>query len=63
MSENIERINNNSKQKFVIEPGGKIIIEWVNPDFSDVIVDAVYSEEEKQQFLKHAGPNPKIWCG
>ncbi len=58
-----EEIQKNSKQKFTIKPGGKIIVEWVNPDFTDVIVDAVYSEKEREEFFKQNGPNAKIWCG
>lgn len=57
-----EEIQKNSKQKFIIEPGGKVVVEWVNPDFTDVIVDAVYSEKEREEF-KQNGPNAKIWCG
>jgi len=55
----------NSKQRFVIKPGGKIIVEWVNPDFSDVIIDAVMSKEEREKFLASSVPEiePKIWCG
>lgn len=62
MSEEIER---KSTQKFVIKPGGEIVVEWINPDFSDVIIDAIMSEEERKSFLstRIAGIEPKIWCG
>lgn len=54
-----------STQKFVIKPGGKIVVEWINPEFSDVIIDAVMSEEERESFLRTAipGVEPRIWCG
>lgn len=60
----ISQIHQNSKQRFVIKPGGKIIVDWVNPDFSDVIIDAVMSKEERESFLTTIPKiEPKIWCG
>jgi len=55
-----------SEQKFIIQPDGTIIVEWVNPDFSDVIIDALYSEKEKEEIYKLSKKTklkPKIWCG
>lgn len=53
----------NDTQKFVIRPDGSIYVEWVNPAFSDVILE-LYPEEQRQQMIKLNAPNePKIWCG
>jgi ribosomal silencing factor RsfS len=60
-----QEIDQKSTQKFVIKPSGKIVIEWINPDFSDVIIDAIMTKEERKGFLstRIPGIEPKIWCG
>jgi hypothetical protein len=51
-------------QKFVIRPNGEIFVDWVSTEFSDVIIDALYSEKERQQLLDlNNGVLPKIYCG
>jgi hypothetical protein len=51
-------------QKFIIKPDGTIVIDWVSTEFSDVIIDALYSKEERQQLLDlNNGVLPKIYCG
>ena len=51
-------------QKFVIKPDGTIFVEWVNPKFSDIILE-LYPDDERKKFkeLNAHDPNPKIWCG
>lgn len=53
----------NETQKFVIKPNGEIFVEWVNPAFSDVLLE-LYPEEEKQRMIDMNWPSePKIYCG
>jgi hypothetical protein len=53
-----------SRQKFVIKTDGTIIVDWVNPDFSDIIIDTILSKEERKKMLSTTiGEEPKIWCG
>lgn len=53
-----------SRQKFVIKSDGSIVVDWVNPDFSDVIIDTVMSKEDREKILStNIGDEPKIWCG
>jgi hypothetical protein len=55
--------NPDKLQKFVIKPDGTVFVEWVNPAFSDVILE-LYPEDEKKKFLKlNEGRQAKIWCG
>jgi hypothetical protein len=55
----------NDQQKFTILPDGSIDIEWVNPSFSDVIIELLPSEERQQiiDLNKKFGTQPKIYCG
>jgi hypothetical protein len=55
----------NSTQKFVIKPDGEVFVEWVNPSFSDVVLE-LYPEEEKNKFIemnKDSPLGPRIFCG
>lgn len=55
----------NNQQKFVILPDGSIDIDWVNPAFSDVIIELL-PEQERQQLIdinRQCGTEPKIYCG
>ena len=55
----------NKLQKFVIKPGGEIEVTWVNPAFSDVILE-LYPKEERDKFIelnKDSPLGPRIWCG
>lgn len=58
-------MNHNEQQKFVILPDGSIDIEWVNPAFSDVIIELLPEEERNQlvEINKQFGLEPKIYCG
>lgn len=53
-----------SQQKFVIKTDGTIKVDWVNPDFSDIIINAVMTKEQREDFISTVDDNdPKIWCG
>jgi|GEM_PF-7037364 len=55
----------NTTQKFVIKSDGTIHVEWINPDFSDVILE-LYPEDERKCIQEMNKDNPigaKIWCG
>jgi hypothetical protein len=52
-------------QKFVIKLGGEIVVDWVIPAFSDVILE-LYPEQEKQKMIemnKDSPLGPRIFCG
>jgi hypothetical protein len=55
----------NTTQKFVIKPDGEVLVEWVNPSFSDVVLE-LYPEEEKNKLIelnKDSPLGPRIFCG
>jgi hypothetical protein len=52
-----------SIQTFIINEDGSIFVQWINPEFSDLILDTVYSKEERQQLIDLNGDHPKIYCG
>jgi hypothetical protein len=52
-----------STQTFVINEDGSIFVQWINPEFSDLLLDTVYSKEERQELIDLNGDHPKIYCG
>lgn len=55
----------NQQQKFVILPDGTVDIEWINPAFSDVIIELLPEDRRKSLFelSEKFGTEPKIYCG
>jgi len=55
----------NLKQKFIIKPNGEIVVDWVIPEFSDVIIELM-PEERRKMYIeegKRTGQGPRIYCG
>lgn len=55
-------------QKIIIEEDGSIQIDWINPAFSDTILELLPKEERQriEEFYKDSNTdikNFKIWCG
>ncbi|MDO8640054.1 MAG: hypothetical protein Q7R33_00755 [Nitrosarchaeum sp.] len=60
-----KNLTSTKQQKFVIKPSGEVVVEWIDPVFSDVILE-LYPKKEREQFLelnKEAGTLPHIFCG
>jgi hypothetical protein len=55
----------NKTQKFVIEHDGAISIEWINPVFSDTIIELLPQKEQDTIKQLHVDMRiePKIYCG
>jgi len=50
-------------QTFIINEDGSIFVPWIATEFSGLILDTVYSKEERQQLIDLNGDHPKIYCG
>lgn len=69
IGEDMAEISADKLQKFIIKPNGEVVIEWINPSFSDVII-ALFPEEDRR--VRSADGScidekvfggPRIWCG
>jgi len=58
-------MEDNAKQKFIIKPNGEIVVDWVIPEFSDVVIELM-PKEQRQRYIedgKQSGKGPRIYCG
>lgn len=50
-------------QTFIINEDGSIFVQWIATEFSDLLLDTVYTKEERQKLIDLNGDHPKIYCG